>query len=79
MTSVLPASPPAAQPADLGPDHLDGRFSLLAGRSLSIAVQRGVSLHVRGGELRVRESSGLMELCAYANTELHIEWPLTRL
>jgi hypothetical protein len=58
MTSVLAAPSAAAQPAALGPDHLDGRFSLLAWRSLSIAARPGLLLHVRSGLLRVREGGG---------------------
>lgn len=75
----------------LARNELDASFTLLARRSMPVAAEPGLTVHVRGGELRVREGdsarmleagacyvasrAGVIELKALAHAELHIEWP----
>ena len=81
----------------LARQQVDGRFTLLAWRSLAIQAQPGLVLYVRSGIVRVREPGGArprvldtgmsfaahrgspIEISAFTNAELEIEWPDARL
>jgi hypothetical protein len=81
----------------LARQQIDGRFTLLAWRSLAIQTQAGLVVYVRSGIVRLREpgrarprvlDTGMsfaahrgspIEIAAFTNAELEIEWPEARL
>jgi len=80
----------------LARQHIEGRFTLLAWRSLGIQAQAGLVMYVRSGIVRLREpgrarprvlDTGMsftahrgspIEIAAFTNAELEIEWPEAR-